>query len=109
MEYLCSRLQNWLRRKSAEAPTDVDASPNAAITCPHRALLPETSTGAKRQVVSEEVWHYFLQIASQIHGNVDDGCISFPVGTATCSICDAEITVAASQQQNLRSILFSTH
>jgi hypothetical protein len=95
-----------LRRKAAEAPTDVDASPNAAITCPHKALLPETSAGAKRQVVSEEVWQYFLQIASQIHGNEDSGCISFPVGTATCSICDAEITVAASQQENLRSTFF---
>ena len=47
-ENLHSRLQNWLRRKAAEAPTDVDANPNAAITCPHKALLPKTLTSAKR-------------------------------------------------------------
>ena len=100
-----SRLQNWFCPKAAEAPADVDANPNAAITCPHKALLPETLTGTKRQAVSEEVWQYFLHIALQLNGNVGDGCISFPVGTPTCSICDAEISEAASQQQNLRSTL----
>lgn len=96
-------LQTWLRRKAAEAPTDFDASPTAAITCPHKALLPENFTGAKRQAVPEEVWKYFLQVALQIQENLGAGCISFHVDTPTCPICDAEMMEVASQQQDLKA------
>lgn len=96
-------LQNWLRRKAAEAPTQVDAWPTAAITCPHQALLPDNVAGAKRHAVPEEVWDYFLQVAQQVQENLAEGCISFPVDTPTCSICDTEMMEVASQQQDLRA------
>lgn len=96
------RLQNWSRRKAAEAPTEVDASPTAAITCPHKALLPDNFTGAKRQTVPEEVWEYFLEVAQQVQEDLGEGRMSFPVDTPTCAICDAEMMEVASQQQDLR-------
>ncbi|MCO5549423.1 hypothetical protein L7F22_002894 [Adiantum nelumboides] len=103
--YIVSRawLQNWLRRKAAEAPTEVDASPTASITCSHKALLPENFPGAKRQTVPEEAWNYFVQVAQQVNNGVDDGCMSFPIETPTCSFCDAELIESASQQQDIRA------
>ncbi|KAI5076548.1 hypothetical protein GOP47_0008613 [Adiantum capillus-veneris] len=103
--YFVSRawLQNWLRRKAAEAPTEIDASPTASITCPHKGLLPENYPGAKRQAVPEEAWNYFLHVAQQVHKGVDEGYISFSIETPTCSICDAKLVESASQQQDLRA------
>lgn len=97
-------LQNWLRRKSSDAPIDADAFPTAAITCPHDDLLPDNAPGAKRQPVPEEIWNYFLQIAAQVKDNSSNGCLSFTLDTPTCSFCEAEMMQAATQQQDLRAI-----
>ncbi|KAH7422547.1 hypothetical protein KP509_12G013700 [Ceratopteris richardii] len=96
-------LQNWLRRKAAEAPTEVDASPTAAITCPHKGLLPDKFPGAKRQVVPGEAWEYFVQVAQQVHQGEGEGCMGFLVATSTCSICEAELIESTSQQQDLKA------
>ncbi|MCO5561639.1 hypothetical protein L7F22_015260 [Adiantum nelumboides] len=103
--YFVSRawLQNWLRRKAAEAPSEADGSPTASITCSHMALLPENSQGAKRQAVPEEAWNYFVQVAQLVHKGVNDGCMGFPIETLTCSICDAEHNESASQEQDIRA------
>ncbi|KAJ6735835.1 UBIQUITIN CARBOXYL-TERMINAL HYDROLASE [Salix viminalis] len=55
-------LQQWVRRKNIDAPSEADAGPTASIVCRHGQLRPE-QTGAKRLLVPEKLWHFFDELS----------------------------------------------
>lgn len=104
-QYYVSRtwLMQWLRRKIVDAPCDGDAGPTVSLKCPHGGLLPEQATGAKRQLLPENIWNYFHENASQIEPNNPVGYTPFPSDSETCEVCEMELTQAANLQDHLRA------
>lgn len=98
------RLMQWARRKTAGAPSESDASPTAAIRCPHGGLLPEQAPGAKRQLIPERAWEYFYQNAVQVEGADPRGHSPFPEDCESCMICQTEFKEVASKQEGLRYV-----
>jgi hypothetical protein len=96
------RLLQWVRRKATDAPSVADGGPTAALHCPHGGLLPEQAAGAKRQLVPERVWAYFLHNAEQVEGAHLEGHQSFRGDVETCQQCQTEINKAASKKEGLR-------
>lgn len=96
------RLLQWVRRKATDAPSVADGGPTAALQCPHGGLLPEQAAGAKRQLVPERVWAYFLHNAEQVEGAHLEGHQSFRGDVETCQQCQTEINKAASKKEGLR-------
>ncbi|KAH9545308.1 hypothetical protein CY35_12G041600 [Sphagnum magellanicum] len=96
-------LLQWVRRKATDAPSVADGGPTAALQCPHGGLLPEQAAGAKRQLVPERVWAYFLHNAEQVEGAHLEGHQSFRGDVETCQQCQTEINKAASKKEGLRA------
>ena len=98
-----ARLQQWVRRKVADAPSDADAGPTAALRCPHGGLLPEqAATAARRQRVPQIVWEYLVHNAEQVENSNAQGHGVFPGDQSTCSQCQTEINKAATKKEGLR-------
>ncbi|XP_051140687.1 ubiquitin carboxyl-terminal hydrolase 26 isoform X2 [Andrographis paniculata] len=95
-------LQQWLRRKNIDLPSDADSGPTASIRCPHGELMPELAPGAKRVRVPENLWEFIHQTAMNVKPNDSVGCSSFSSDSEPCSICSVELTEAASSEDNLR-------
>lgn len=85
-----------------DAPSDADAGPTAALRCPHGGLLPEQAAGAKRQLVPEPVWDYFVQNAEQVETAEAWGHEPFRGDQSTCTQCQVEINKTASKKEGLR-------
>ncbi|EPS71526.1 hypothetical protein M569_03230, partial [Genlisea aurea] len=98
--YYVSRawLQQWLRRKNADLPSDADSGPTASITCPHGQLMP----GAKCVSVSEILWRFIHQTAMSVKPEDSVGCLTFPSDAKPCMICSNEITKAAFSEDSMR-------
>lgn len=98
---LC-RLQQWLRRKNLDVPSDADSGPTASIRCPHGDLMPELAPGAKRLLVPEILWEFIHQTAMMVKPNDSVGCSTFSSDSEQCSFCSAELTEAAFSEDSLR-------
>ncbi|KAH7537797.1 hypothetical protein FEM48_Zijuj03G0131300 [Ziziphus jujuba var. spinosa] len=67
-------LQQWLKRKMLDAPTEADAGPTASIRCPHGELMPEQDVGAKWLLVPEAQWLFLYEDAFAVKLDDDLGC-----------------------------------
>ena len=99
---LLFRLMECLRWKIVDAPCDGDASQTTSLRCPHGGLVPEQETGAKRQLIPENIWIYFPENALHVEPNNPLGYIPFPSDSKTCAVCEKELTQVANRQDHLR-------
>lgn len=99
---LLIRFQQWQKRKPADAPTEADSCPTAALRCQHGQLLPEDAPGAKRQLVPLKLWQYFRDTAGLLEGADPAGYQAFEDDTLHCAICQVQFKLVASKQEGLR-------
>lgn len=97
-------MQQWLKRKILDAPTEADAGPTASIRCPHGELMPEQAVGAKRLLVPEALWLFVYEDAFTVKPDDDLGCSTFPSDSRQCSLCSDELSEVACMEDSLRSI-----
>ncbi|KAL6953118.1 Ubiquitin carboxyl-terminal hydrolase 26, partial [Sarracenia purpurea var. burkii] len=97
-------LHQWIRRKNIDSPCEADAEPTASIRCPHGELKPEQAPGAKRVLVPESLWLFFYDTANDV--KPDDPLVfsTFPLDSAPCAQCSAELTNEACSEDNRREI-----
>ncbi|XP_015885340.2 ubiquitin carboxyl-terminal hydrolase 26 isoform X2 [Ziziphus jujuba] len=97
-------LQQWLKRKILDAPTEADAGPTASIRCPHGELMPEQAVGAKRLLVPEALWLFLYEDAFAVKPDDDLGCSTFPSDSRQCSLCSDELSEVACMEDSLRMV-----
>ncbi|WCJ44374.1 Ubiquitin carboxyl-terminal hydrolase 26 [Euphorbia peplus] len=98
-----SWLQQWVRRKNNDAPSEADAGPTATIRCPHGGLMPEKAPGAKRILVPHNLWRFIFEDASAVTPD-DSGCMTFDSNTEQCLQCSDELSEVACWEDSLRSV-----
>lgn len=96
------RLQQWVKRKITDAPTEADAGPSASIRCPHDGLLPEKAAGAKRLLVPENLWLFLREDALNVKPDDRFGCCNFSKDSVPCSQCQDELSEVASFEDSMR-------
>ncbi|EFH40210.1 hypothetical protein ARALYDRAFT_917859 [Arabidopsis lyrata subsp. lyrata] len=104
--YYISRawLQQWIKRKNLDAPTEADAGPTNAITCNHGELMPEQAPGAKRIVVPENFWSFLVEDALKVMPEDASDCTCFPVDSSQCCHCTEELSEVACLEDSLRTL-----
>ncbi|KAG2326869.1 hypothetical protein Bca52824_009597 [Brassica carinata] len=105
-EYYVSKawLQQWVKRKNLDAPSEADAGPTNAITCSHRELMPEQAPGARRVLVPENFWSFLVEDALKVTPEDTSGCFCFPLDSSQCSHCTSELSEVADVEDALRTI-----
>ncbi|KAG5393767.1 hypothetical protein IGI04_023730 [Brassica rapa subsp. trilocularis] len=99
------RLQQWVKRKNLDAPSEADAGPTNAITCSHGELMPEQAPGAKRILVPENFWSFLVEDALKVTTPEDtSGCPCFTLDSSQCSHCTSELSEVADVEDALRTI-----
>lgn len=101
-EVLNFRLQQWLKRKILDAPTEADAGPTVSIRCPHGKLMPEEAVGAKRLLVPENLWLFLYGDATTVKPDDPLDCSTFPLDSRQCSQCCDELSEVACMEDYLR-------
>ena len=96
------RLQQWLKRKILDAPSEADAGPTVSIRCPHGQLLPEQASGAKRVLIPEVLWLFLYEDALTVKPAEDLGCSTFLSDSLQCSECNDELSEVACMEDSLR-------
>lgn len=96
------RLQQWLKRKILDAPSEADAGPTVSIKCPHGQLMPDQATGAKRVLVPENLWLFLYEDAVSVKPDDPLGCATFPSDARECSHCSDELSEVAVMEDSLR-------
>ncbi|KAL0677854.1 hypothetical protein Bca4012_005835 [Brassica carinata] len=100
-----NRLQQWVKRKNLDAPSEADAGrPTNAITCSHGGLMPEQAPGAKRILVPENFWSFLVEDALKVTPEDTSGCPCFPLDSSQCSHCTSELSEVADVEDALRTI-----
>ncbi|KAG2390003.1 Ubiquitin carboxyl-terminal hydrolase [Vigna angularis] len=104
--YYVSRpwLQQWLKRKVGDAPSEADAGPTTSISCPHGQLKPDQAVGAKRLLVPEGLWFFLYKDAITVKPDDPLGCRAFPVGSSECLQCCDEISKEACFEDSMRLV-----
>lgn len=102
--YFC-RLQQWMKRKNLDAPSEADSRPTASISCPHGQLLPEQATGAKRVIIPEDLWLFIHEDAMRIKPDDLSGCTSFPIDSEPCAECSNALSEVACMEDSIRLYL----
>nr|XP_043628066.1 ubiquitin carboxyl-terminal hydrolase 26 [Erigeron canadensis]XP_043628067.1 ubiquitin carboxyl-terminal hydrolase 26 [Erigeron canadensis] len=92
--YYISRswLSQWVRRRNVDLPSEADTGPTASIRCQHGALMPEQAAGAKRVLVSEDLWLFIYKSANEVKPDDMIGCSVFPSDSETCPQCSDELS-----------------
>ncbi|RYR05646.1 hypothetical protein Ahy_B06g085483 [Arachis hypogaea] len=105
-KYYISRpwLQQWWKRKVLDAPSEADAGPTAAISCPHGQLMPEQAAGAKRVLVPEDFWLFLYEDSISVKPDDPLGCPTFPFDSRECSECSNELSEVACFEDSLRLV-----
>ncbi|EXB60443.1 Ubiquitin carboxyl-terminal hydrolase 26 [Morus notabilis] len=103
-ELLNFRLQQWLKRKILDAPTEADAGPTVSIRCPHGELMPEEAVGAKRLLVPENLWLFLYGDATTVKPDDPLDCSTFPLDSRQCSQCCDELSEVACMEDYLRIV-----
>ncbi|XP_010108151.2 ubiquitin carboxyl-terminal hydrolase 26, partial [Morus notabilis] len=94
-------LQQWLKRKILDAPTEADAGPTVSIRCPHGELMPEEAVGAKRLLVPENLWLFLYGDATTVKPDDPLDCSTFPLDSRQCSQCCDELSEVACMEDYL--------
>ncbi|XP_024020762.1 ubiquitin carboxyl-terminal hydrolase 26 [Morus notabilis] len=97
-------LQQWLKRKILDAPTEADAGPTVSIRCPHGELMPEEAVGAKRLLVPENLWLFLYGDATTVKPDDPLDCSTFPLDSRQCSQCCDELSEVACMEDYLRIV-----
>eukprot|EP00257_Ricinus_communis_P017048 XP_015575390.1 ubiquitin carboxyl-terminal hydrolase 26 isoform X3 [Ricinus communis] len=97
-------LQQWVRRKNVDAPSEADAGPTASIRCPHGKLMPDQAPGAKRLPVPENLWLFFYEDAITVKPDDSSGCTTFSSDSEQCSQCCEELSEVACLEDSLRAV-----
>ncbi|KAB1204508.1 Ubiquitin carboxyl-terminal hydrolase 26 [Morella rubra] len=97
-------LQQWLKRKILDAPSEADAGPTVSIKCPHGQLMPDQATGAKRVLVPENLWLFLYEDAVSVKPDDPLGCATFPSDARECSHCSDELSEVAVMEDSLRVV-----
>ncbi|CAN8254836.1 unnamed protein product [Cochlearia groenlandica] len=97
-------LQQWIKRKNLDAPSEADAGPTNAITCSHGELMPEQAPGAKRVLVPENLWSFLVEDALRVLPEDTPGCPCFPLDSSQCCHCTEEISEVACIEDSLRTL-----
>ncbi|XP_020226068.1 ubiquitin carboxyl-terminal hydrolase 26 isoform X2 [Cajanus cajan] len=105
-KYYISRpwLQQWWKRKVLDAPSDADAGPTAAISCPHGQLMPEQAPGAKRVLIPESFWLFLHEDAVSVKPDDPLGGPTFSSDSEECSQCSNELSQVACLEDSLRLV-----
>ncbi|KAL0721174.1 hypothetical protein Bca4012_035773 [Brassica carinata] len=105
-EYYVSKawLQQWVKRKNLDAPSEADAGPTNAITCSHGQLMPEQAPGARRVLVPENFWSFLVEDALKVTPEDTSGGPCFPLDSSQCSHCTSELSEVADVEDALRAI-----
>ncbi|KAL5145003.1 Ubiquitin carboxyl-terminal hydrolase 26 [Glycine soja] len=105
-KYYISRpwLQQWWKRKVLDAPSEADAGPTAAISCPHGQLMPEQAPGAKRVLIPESFWLFLYEDAVSITPDDPLGGPTFSSDSEECSQCSNELSEVACLEDSLRLV-----
>lgn len=96
------RLQQWLRRKTLDAPCEADSGPTASIRCPHGELLPEKAAGARRLLIPETLWLFIVESANTVKPNDLEGCSVFLLESEPCGICSTNLSEEACEEDSMR-------
>ncbi|KAG2699923.1 hypothetical protein I3760_07G211200 [Carya illinoinensis] len=97
-------LQQWLKRKILDAPSEADAGPTVSIRCPHGQLMPDQAPGAKRVLVPEILWLFLYEDAVTLEPDDPLGCATFPSDSKQCSQCSDELSEVAFKEDSLRVV-----
>ncbi|XP_047154328.1 ubiquitin carboxyl-terminal hydrolase 26 isoform X1 [Vigna umbellata] len=97
-------LQQWWKRKVLDAPSEADAGPTAAISCPHDQLLPEQAPGAKRVLIPESFWLFLYEDAVSVKPGDPLGGPTFSSDSEQCSLCSNELSEVACFEDSLRLV-----
>ncbi|PON72999.1 Ubiquitinyl hydrolase [Parasponia andersonii] len=97
-------LQQWLKRKILDAPSEADGGPTVSIRCPHGELMPEQAVGAKRLLVPETLWLFLYEDAIAVKPDDPLGCSTFPLDSRQCSQCTDELSESACMEDSLRMV-----
>ncbi|XP_014501559.1 ubiquitin carboxyl-terminal hydrolase 26 isoform X2 [Vigna radiata var. radiata] len=97
-------LQQWWKRKVLDAPSEADAGPTAAISCPHDQLLPEQAPGAKRVLIPENFWLFLYEDAKSVKPGDPLGGPTFSSDSEQCSLCSNELSEVACFEDSLRLV-----
>uniref|UniRef100_A0A2C9U1L0 Ubiquitin carboxyl-terminal hydrolase 26 n=1 Tax=Manihot esculenta TaxID=3983 RepID=A0A2C9U1L0_MANES len=97
-------LQQWVRRKNLDAPSEADAGPTLSIRCTHGQLLPEQAPGAKRLLIPEELWLFIYEDAIAVKPDDPLGCTTFPSDSEQCPQCCDELSEVACLEDSLRAV-----
>nr|XP_017229766.1 PREDICTED: ubiquitin carboxyl-terminal hydrolase 26 isoform X2 [Daucus carota subsp. sativus] len=95
-------LQQWLRRKTLDAPCEADSGPTASIRCPHGELLPEKAAGARRLLIPETLWLFIVESANTVKPNDLEGCSVFLLESEPCGICSTNLSEEACEEDSMR-------
>ncbi|XVF48123.1 hypothetical protein PTKIN_Ptkin03bG0165600 [Pterospermum kingtungense] len=97
-------LQQWVKRKNLDAPSEADAGPTVSIRCPHGHLMPEQAAGAKRLLVPEKLWLFFYEDAITIKPDDPSGCSTFPSDSEECPECSNALSEVACLEDSIRAM-----
>ncbi|XVE71413.1 hypothetical protein DITRI_Ditri10aG0148300 [Diplodiscus trichospermus] len=97
-------LQQWVKRKNLDAPSEADAGPTTSIRCPHGHLMPEQAPGAKRLLVPEKLWLFFYEDAVTIKPDDPLGCSTFPSDSEECPECSNALSEVACLEDSIRAV-----
>ena len=95
-------MQQWLKRKILDAPSEADAGPTAPIRCPHGELMPDQAAGAKRVLVPENLWLFLYNDAVAVNSDDPLEGTTFPSDSKQCSQCSDELSEVAVMEDSLR-------
>ncbi|RDX67238.1 Ubiquitin carboxyl-terminal hydrolase 26 [Mucuna pruriens] len=98
------KLQQWWKRKVLDAPSEADAGPTAAISCPHGQLMPEQAPGAKRVLIPESFWLFLYEDAVSVKPDDPLGGPTFSSDSVVCSQCSNELSEVACLEDSLRLV-----
>ncbi|XP_031381797.1 ubiquitin carboxyl-terminal hydrolase 26 isoform X2 [Punica granatum] len=97
-------LQQWVKRKVLDAPSEADVGPTVPICCPHGQLMPEQASGAKRLLVPENLWLFFYEDAVKVKSDDMVDCPTFTMDSEQCSQCSNELSEVACMEDSLRAM-----
>ncbi|XP_074286808.1 ubiquitin carboxyl-terminal hydrolase 26 isoform X2 [Silene latifolia] len=103
--YYVSRnwLQQWLRRKASDYPSEADAGPTALIRCRHGFLKPEEAPGAKHVLVPASLWNFLHENSNLMKPDDELGCSTFASDAEICSVCYLELSEMTSLEDSQRA------